>query len=62
MIDFYILDIAHVLLFTCTVLLFRLAPPLWAWLNIYVDQCATCFALKTIIFDHAFKSNFKITW
>ena len=35
MIDFYALDIIHVLLFTLTVFLFRLALPLWVWLHIY---------------------------
>ena len=35
MIDFYVLDIDHVLLFTFAVFLFRLSLPLWAWLYIY---------------------------
>ena len=34
-IDFYVLDIAHVLLFTLAVFLFRLALPLWARFHIY---------------------------
>ena len=33
-IDFYNLYIAHVLLFTFAVFLFRLALPLWVWLHI----------------------------
>ena len=37
MIDLYDLYIAHVLLLTFTVSLFRLAPPLWAWLHILTN-------------------------
>ena len=50
MIDFYILDIAHVLLFTLSVFLIRLAPPLWVWLCILTNmQCVLLWILSFLI-------------
>ena len=53
MIDFYILNIAHVLLFTlqCCCVVW---PCLVGMAYIYIDQCATCLALENIIFNHTF--------
>ena len=60
-IDFYMLDIAHVLLFTLTVFLFRLALPLWAWLYILTNvQCVLLWILSFLIMHIPFHNEMKM--
>ena len=57
MIDFYHVYITHVFLFTLAVFLFRLAPPLWAWLYIYHHVVSIMWLVNFIDFIDFKTSN-----
>ena len=65
MIDLYDTHIAHVLLFTLEVFLFRLDLPLWVWLHIYHHAVSITWLVNFIDFI-GFKTlsawYLKTTW